>query len=184
MSVDILFLNKRVIYSHKSKRSSANRRTSFNLIYIFYNLFRNFIKHSRILKYVFQQFKRAAIIMSVHNTFVHYDSVINKLFLNKVALRRNYHLFILSAKRNENRTIDAKWNSNAVTAVKVYRNRWVIEIAIPFADIGVTPGPKIKANFYRNRVLDRKGSVSSCWSPIMTEGHYTPSRFGSLLMEK
>ena len=88
------------------------------------------------------------------------------------------------AKRNENRTIDAKWNSNAVTAVKVYRNRWVIEIAIPFADIGVTPGQKIKANFYRNRVLDRKGSVSSCWSPIMTEGHYTPSRFGSLLMEK
>ena len=87
------------------------------------------------------------------------------------------------AKRNEDRTISTSWNSNAKAAVKVYKNRWCLEIAIPLADIAVTPGQTIKANFYRNRVLDRKGSVSSCWSPIMTEGHYTPSRFGSLTIE-
>ena len=87
------------------------------------------------------------------------------------------------AKRNEDRTISAEWNSQARSAVKVSKNRWCMEIAIPLADIGVVPGQKIKANFYRNRVLDKKGAKSTCWSPIMTEGHYTPSRFGTLEIE-
>ena len=75
------------------------------------------------------------------------------------------------------------WNSNAKVGVKVFKNRWCIEFSVPLQDIGVTPGQTIKANFYRNRVLDKKGGVSSCWSPIMTEGHFSPSRFGTLLIE-
>ena len=87
------------------------------------------------------------------------------------------------ARRNEDRTMTVPWNSNAKVGVKVFKNRWCIEFSVPLQDIGVTPGQTIKANFYRNRVLDKKGGVSSCWSPIMTEGHFSPSRFGTLLIE-
>jgi hypothetical protein len=87
------------------------------------------------------------------------------------------------AKLNENRTLDAKWNSGAKAAAKVDKKRWSVEISIPLADIHAVSGQIIKANFYRNRVLDKSGATSSCWSPIMTEGHRTPSRFGTLIIE-
>ena len=88
------------------------------------------------------------------------------------------------AQLNENRTLNSKWNSRAVAAVTVAKNRWCMEISIPLADIGAVPGQQIKANFYRNRILTDKKDVSSCWSPIMTEGHRTPSRFGTLTIGK
>ena len=87
------------------------------------------------------------------------------------------------AKLNENRTLDTKWDSGAVAAAKIDDKRWSVEISIPLSDINVAPGQKIKANFYRNRVLDKGGAKSSCWSPSMTEGHRTPSRFGTLTIE-
>jgi hypothetical protein len=87
------------------------------------------------------------------------------------------------AKLNEDRTLETRWNSRAVAAAKVDKKRWTVEISIPLADISAAPGQKIKANFYRNRVLDKGGAKSSCWSPIMTEGHRTPSKFGTLIIE-
>ncbi len=87
------------------------------------------------------------------------------------------------AKLNENRTLETKWDSGARAAAKVDKKRWTMEISIPLVDINVRPGQIIKANFYRNRVLDKVGAKSSCWSPIMTEGHRTPSRFGTLFIE-
>ena len=87
------------------------------------------------------------------------------------------------AQLNENRTLETRWNSGAKAAARIERKRWTVELSIPLSDINVAPGQKIKANFYRNRVLDKGGAISSCWSPIMTEGHRTPSRFGTLIIE-
>lgn len=119
------------------------------------------------------------------------DNGVEIFLMPHPALPNSGYQFIVNSKGqlwdaqlNENRTLNSKWNSRAVAAVTVAKNRWCMEISIPLADIGAVPGQQIKANFYRNRILTDKKDVSSCWSPIMTEGHRTPSRFGTLTIGK
>ena len=63
-------------------------------------------------------------------------------------------------------------------------DRWVVETAIPFAEIGrqqraPTPGEEWRANFYR---IDREGEGEfSCWSPTLAPNFHLPARFGRLV---
>ncbi len=60
---------------------------------------------------------------------------------------------------------------------------WVVEVAIPYSDLGIAPpkkGTQWRANFYR---FNRGGSVSvekQSWSPTLDPSFHQPSRFGIL----
>ncbi len=57
--------------------------------------------------------------------------------------------------------------------------RIVIEFSCPLADLGLKPGDRATANFYRSRVVD-EGQRFAVWSPTFAEGHFVPERFGFL----
>ncbi len=62
--------------------------------------------------------------------------------------------------------------------------RWVVEAALPFSQIGregrpPQKGEQWRANFYR---IDRAGEGEfSCWSPTLLPNFHVPARFGHLL---
>jgi len=64
--------------------------------------------------------------------------------------------------------------------------RWTVEAALPFAEIGrggraPEEGEEWRANFYR---IDRAGGGEfSCWSPTLADppNFHVPSRFGRLV---
>ncbi|MFA6816044.1 MAG: DUF4838 domain-containing protein [Lentisphaeria bacterium] len=81
---------------------------------------------------------------------------------------------------------DPKWNSDAEIKVKKEGNRWIVEVRIPFASIGIRDPNftgNLAGNFYRNRSQDATG-ISSCWSPTGVSAHYSPAKFGILTLEK
>jgi hypothetical protein len=61
---------------------------------------------------------------------------------------------------------------------------WIVEVALPFADLGLagppSPGTRWRANFYR---IER-GEVDefTCWSPTLKEpaDFHVPERFGTI----
>ncbi len=66
----------------------------------------------------------------------------------------------------------------------VVDEKWIVESAIPFAQIGrkqraPVDGEEWRANFYR---IDREGEGEySCWSPALCPSFHTPMRFGRLV---
>lgn len=62
--------------------------------------------------------------------------------------------------------------------------KWVVETALPFAQIGregraPANGEEWRANFYR---IDREGEGEfSCWSPTLCPNFHVPARFGRLI---
>ena len=79
-----------------------------------------------------------------------------------------------------------KWNSNFEAQVKIGETQWVVEMRIPFADIGIEnpQGKKISANFYRDRPEGTGKQIEyTCWSPSMTSNHHRVDRFGFLVFE-
>jgi uncharacterized lipoprotein YddW (UPF0748 family) len=63
-------------------------------------------------------------------------------------------------------------------------NAWTVEVAIPFASLGLSPkaGESWCANFCRNRMgpVGSSETQNMCWSPTYSSFH-TPSRFGKLV---
>ncbi len=77
---------------------------------------------------------------------------------------------------------DSKWNSHAQTKAWKESDRWIVQVRIPFKDLGISEpyaGKKLAANFYRNRYCG-KSPTQSCWSPIPTTPKYSPELFGTL----
>jgi len=79
--------------------------------------------------------------------------------------------------------LDLSWNSSARTVIKIEKDRWIVKIANPMAEVSLTPGQERKANFYRSHVVD-EGQTYLCWSPVLRENHFTPERFGTLIIQK
>ncbi|HJP29508.1 MAG: sugar-binding protein [Candidatus Latescibacteria bacterium] len=73
-----------------------------------------------------------------------------------------------------------KWTSDTEANVSREKNKWIAQIRIPLADLGVEPstGKKIGLNVYRNRVCGATDSTASGWSAVGLRSHLTPSRFG------
>ncbi len=81
---------------------------------------------------------------------------------------------------------DPKWNSKAKIKTQKEGNRWIIEVCLPFASIGINDPNftgELAANFYRNRSVNKK-VTTSCWSPTGSFAHYTPDKFGVLKLKK
>jgi hypothetical protein len=104
--------------------------------------------------------------------------------------KKDYLHWIINAKgmvwdgritNGEFLTADINWNSTIEARTRLEPNRWVLEVRIPFKDLGVKPVGcrKILANFYRNRYCGCS-PVYSCWSPTLTYQHANPDRFGTI----
>jgi uncharacterized lipoprotein YddW (UPF0748 family) len=114
------------------------------------------------------------------------DSV--EIFLDPTGSLKAYYHLALNTKnvkydaRGKSASVDLSWES----AVVVGKNKWIAEIAIPFAQLVPKDcRPKLwRVNFCRNRILNMPPSESQyfCWSPTYGSYH-TPIRFGFLRFE-
>ena len=81
---------------------------------------------------------------------------------------------------------NVKWNSDSKVHVTKEKNRWVAEIRIPFANLGIADSSftgNLAANFYRNRIEGK--TLTRCgWSPTGEFKNYVPEKFGILILEK
>lgn len=78
------------------------------------------------------------------------------------------------------------WSSDMEATVGRQKDRWIAQIRIPLADIGIDPpmGRKIALNVYRDRVCGAAGSTFSEWSPTGPRLHLAPNRFGVVTFGK
>lgn len=78
---------------------------------------------------------------------------------------------------------DPSWDSRAQVAVRVESNRWIAEIAVPFASFNRVPivGDTWRANFARERYTFEPGEFLT-WQPCQ-RGFHEPERFGALRLE-
>jgi hypothetical protein len=78
---------------------------------------------------------------------------------------------------------DPSWDSHAQVAVRIESNRWVVEIAIPFASFNRTPivSDIWRVNFARQRYTVEPAELST-WRPCQQSFH-EPERFGALRLE-
>ncbi len=68
---------------------------------------------------------------------------------------------------------DRSWNAGAECAVRVGKDRWTVEVAIPLSDMGVKGSPRGKtwlANFCRNRQVTGVTEDTS-WADVGEEFH-------------
>lgn len=80
---------------------------------------------------------------------------------------------------------DQTWESGADVAVKKDAGKWVIELRIPWKNLGVkspAAGQTMRANIYRSRMASGVLEKSS-WAPLMTGFHFSPDDFGTMTLE-
>jgi hypothetical protein len=82
---------------------------------------------------------------------------------------------------------DESWNGTWQSAVSRKKDGWQVEIAVPFATLGVQPptvGERWGLNICRNRVnADKTYRIWNSWSSLLgggAGGFHTPERFGLL----
>ena len=81
---------------------------------------------------------------------------------------------------------DMNWSSDATVKITKEQNRWIAEIRIPFATIGINDpnfAGNIVANFYRNRTREEQHS-SCCWNATGQGYHNCPKEFGMLVLHE
>lgn len=81
--------------------------------------------------------------------------------------------------------VDTAWNSSISAKVELQDGRWIVNVAIPWKDLGVArpeAGRRMSVNFYRTNI-DGGVECYSVWSPIFTYGFFAPERFGALTLE-
>jgi len=81
---------------------------------------------------------------------------------------------------------DSSWESGAKTDVRKETDRWIVEIAVPLASLGVDDvnfAGDMLVNFYRMRNAARPGELF-LWSPNDLPQHFNPAKFGRLKFAK
>ncbi|MBR6074252.1 MAG: hypothetical protein IKP87_03025, partial [Victivallales bacterium] len=83
-------------------------------------------------------------------------------------------------------TIDKTWQSQARIDVVKEANRWIVNVALPFASIGVNDvnftGDMV-VNFYRTRVAGGQ-PTPFVWSPTGEAAYFVPGKFGRMTFVK
>ncbi len=81
---------------------------------------------------------------------------------------------------------DLAWDSQAQIQVKHEPNRWSVDVAIPFAALGIADPDftgDLAADIYRHRPGGERPE-RSMWSPTGRDENYTPAHFGRLRLRK
>ena len=101
----------------------------------------------------------------------------------------NGHQFILTAANvlwdgnwdDAKEAVKPEWKSGAKSDTWKLADRWVAQIKIPWADLGVKgdPNGKLVANVYRNKVVG-KSAEHAAFNPTMSTNHRKTEFFGKL----
>lgn len=76
------------------------------------------------------------------------------------------------------------WNGNAKIAARKEATRWIVQMAVPWSDLGITDpqeGQKLMASFYRSRQAGQP-MIQSSWTPLQDGAFYSPENFGTLTL--
>jgi hypothetical protein len=74
------------------------------------------------------------------------------------------------------------WNGNAKITAKKEAARWIVQMAVPWADLSIKnpqEGQKLMVSFYRSRQAGQP-MVQSSWTPLQDGAFYSPQNFGTL----
>ncbi|HEX6972154.1 MAG TPA: sugar-binding protein, partial [Limnochordia bacterium] len=74
------------------------------------------------------------------------------------------------------------WEANVAGVSRLYADRWVIELSIPFEDIGAAPRPGEAWGFNLAGHQVGPGQMWLTWSPTAGAFH-DPAHFGKLVFE-
>lgn len=108
-----------------------------------------------------------------------------ELFIDPFHDHANYYQIAasLSGTTYDGRGSDVSWNSDTKVAGAIGEDCWTLEIAVPWADLGlksVKPGTLIGLNVCRDRnISDQK--QWTCWSQTEANFH-DPQRFGHVVL--
>ena len=85
---------------------------------------------------------------------------------------------------------DVNWNANVEVKVKKGKDKWIMEVKIPLADLGIPNlrGTSFRANFNRvrpgpERRWPSKKTELSAWSPTYVPSSHTLDRFGTIVFK-
>jgi hypothetical protein len=81
---------------------------------------------------------------------------------------------------------DPKWTTSATIAVRKQSKRWLVELSIPWSDLGEARpkiGSRLTANFYRNRFASGQREEFS-WAPVTKGVYFAPEDFGEILLNQ
>lgn len=115
----------------------------------------------------------------------------NELFIepNHAGARPYFHIMINAdnvTQDDENGGAEGGWEPDLESATQVYKDNWVLEVKIPFEDLGFDKAP-VGATWGWNftRHIMAGVDIWTCWSTTGVDFH-TPGRFGDLTfgMEK
>jgi hypothetical protein len=102
--------------------------------------------------------------------------------------RDDFHQILVNCRNEtaqfDQRTGGKKRDWRITTACASERGRWCVEIAVPFAEIGIAPkkGMRWTGNFVRYRPYPPVHELLT-WSPMPGTSLMQPDRFGELLFE-
>lgn len=90
---------------------------------------------------------------------------------------------IWDARSEAGMNLDKKWNGDWQVAASVQRDRWVVDVRIPFAAFGIVPkeGKELALNFTRARPGRLEGFPSSGWPDSSV---HNPSGYGQIRLVK
>ena len=125
---------------------------------------------------------KAKVTVRKHGGPVYTDDSV-ELFVAPKAGVKEYYQFVANAvaARYEGRAMDGSWDGRWEVAATQEKGKWSLEIAIPFATLGVvpTPGEVLGFNVCRN---DRSANQSQTWADLGGFAFHNPSRFGRLIL--
>jgi len=81
-------------------------------------------------------------------------------------------------KRNSD--INREWNSHVEIATTTGEGEWIVQMKLPFDDLGIRPDGQARMNFARTVMVGKKGFHSS-WSPVEQTFHDV-RRFGAVIL--
>ncbi|MEM9017207.1 MAG: metallophosphoesterase [Verrucomicrobiota bacterium] len=109
-----------------------------------------------------------------------------ELFFDTNLDQKTYYQFTVNPRGtlHDSRNGEKDWDSGAKVATGREEGAWVIELAIPLADLGADPGEHSTWGFQMTRHRPRlDGRRSYQWSPTFWYGNALPSFFGRLALQ-
>ncbi|OHD66457.1 MAG: hypothetical protein A2096_05020 [Spirochaetes bacterium GWF1_41_5] len=74
--------------------------------------------------------------------------------------------------------VDKDWNADILSKTKIYKDKWTMEIAIPFSVLNSAPAGRMNFNICRERHAGEK--EFSSYARLLKHGFHDPSRFWTL----
>jgi hypothetical protein len=107
-----------------------------------------------------------------------------EIFVDPDHDQREYFQFAINAAESiyDSQKTDPTWSADVRASVEMYDDHWTMEVALPWADLGVSPEPGmlVGLNVCRDRYLGANKQWSN-WART-SGGFHDPERFGHIVL--